>query len=428
MYNINYIEYYIEVITTWLTQYITYLYDQFMEFSFIIKVAVISVTCSLMLIAFVSLRILYRGYKDYKWNKLFKRLDRKYGDGIRYVLSPEAPDKMNRQEVLDALEIDNPDKRNNDLPKKYHEKLALSRLVYHYRIAEEASAGRRRNLHIILDIFELQSFLEDLVNKGKMNLKAEALHMLRAFKIPINQWISNQFRNSKRIRVKRLAMYASIMTGSNSDMEYFETEFFDRNCCIYDEIQLGYVLQRRLAMGRKIPNLAQLALLQHVPSTQAVFVRLMHQFGQAENCHELEELFTHTHDKKLRQEICRTWGYLHYRESEELMQDMIPTQPDDVKISLMHAMTRLHTGKSLDVLVDGYKNNGDQLVKYEALRCLYSYGNAGREKFYELEAVAPEEDRRLFEFFNNSITRDESLLNEEDVYDTHGEENLYSVQ
>ena len=57
MYNINIIEYYLEVITTWFTQYITYLYDEFMEFSFIIKVAAISVTCSLLLILFVSFRI-----------------------------------------------------------------------------------------------------------------------------------------------------------------------------------------------------------------------------------------------------------------------------------------------------------------------------------------------------------------------------------
>lgn len=426
MYNINLIEYYLEVITTWVTQYVTFLYDKFMEFSFIIKVAALSVTSSILLIAFVSLRIFIKGWKDYKWNKLVRQLDRRYGDGIKNILSPECNPRMTRQEIIDELDLDDSSK-SQDILKKYNEKLAMSRLIYRYRISDKASPGRRRNLHILLDLFDLQSFLEDVVNKGKMNLKAEALHMLRAFKLPINQWISNQLRNSKRIRVKRLAMYASIMTSANTDLEYFETEFFDRNCCVYDEIQLGYVLQRRLAMGRKMPNLAQLALHQRVPSTQAVFVRLMHQFQQTENCADLEELFLHSHDKKLREEICRTWGYLHYTESEELMQELIPTQPDEIKITIMHALTRLHTGKSLDVLVDGYKNNGDQLVKYEALRCLYSYGAAGREKFYELEKVAPQADRRLFEFFNNKITSEETLLSEEDLYDTHGELNFYSV-
>lgn len=396
-----------------------------MDFSVIIKIAAISVTVSFILIGLTFGRIIVKGYKDYKWNKLYKKLDDKYGDGIRYVLSPDASGTMTRQEVLDALDIDNPDKRDNDLPKKYKEKLALSRLIYRSRISDEASLGRRRNLHIMLDIFDIQGFLEDVVNKDKMSLKAEALHMLRAFKLPVNQWIANQLRNVKRSRVKRLAMYASIMTGSNTDMEYFESEFFDRNCCTYDEIQLGYVLQRRLAMKRKIPNLAQLALHQTVPSTQAVFIRLMHQFDQGENCSELEELFTHTHNKELRQEICRTWGYLHYTEGEALMQDVILSQPDDVKISIMHALTRLNTGRSLETLTDGYKNNGDQLVKYEALRCLYSYGYAGRKRFKELELAAPPADRRLFEFFSNPLTMGETILNKDEFY--NGGDSLYSV-
>lgn len=428
MYTINIIEYYLEIAFTWFSQYITYLYDKFMEFPFIIKVAALSVTASVILIMITTARIIWKGWKDYRWAKLEKQLDKKYGDGIRHVLSPEASPKMSRQDVLDALDIDNPDRRRNDLPKKYKEKLALSRLIYRCRISDEASLGRRRNLHILLDIFELQAFLEDIVNKGRMSLKAEALHMLRAFKLPINQWISNQLRNSKRLRVKRLAMYASIMTGSNSDMEYFETEFFDRNCCIYDEIQLGYVLQRRVAMNRKIPNLAQLALHQRVASTQAVFVRLMHQFEQEENCGELVELFQQTHDKKLRQEICRTWGYLKYRESEEMLQDVILSQPDDVKISIMHALTRMNTGKSLEVLTDGFKNSGDPLVKYEALRCLYSYGTAGRARFHELELKANDGERRLFEFFKNDITRDETELSQEEVYNAKGMENLYSIE
>lgn len=428
MYNIGVLEYYFQLIVTWISQNVMYLYNEFMEFSVIIKIAAISVTASIILIILTFGRIIWRGWKDFKWKRIEKRLDKRYGEGIRYVLSPEASPRMTHREVRDALDMDDGYDGHKDIPKKYKEKLALSRLIYRCRISDQASLGRRKNLHIILDIFELQSFLEDVVNRGRMSLKAEALNMIRAFKLPINQWVSNQFRNAKRVRVKRLAMYASIMTGSNTDMEYFETEFFDRNCCIYDEIQLGYVLQRRIAMNRKIPNLAALANEHRTPSTQAVFVRLMHQFQQSENCSELEDLFAHTQNKKLRQEICRTWGYLHYTESEEMLHDVILSQSDEVKISIMHALTRMNTGKSLDVLTDGYKNNSDQLVKYEALRCLYSYGRAGRARFMELKAVAPEADKRLFEFFENEVTRNETMLNQDDLYDTHGQENLYSVQ
>ena len=427
MYTINIVSYYIDLFITWFTQYITMIWDKFMEFSFIIKIAAISVTTSIILILLMLGRIFIKGWQNRRYKKLDKKLDKRFGDGIRYVLSPEAGGNMTRSEVLYALDIDNPDDHQNEIPKHFKEKLVLSRLIYRSRISDDASLGRRKNLHIMLDIFHIKSFLEDVINKGNMQLKAEALNMLRAFKLPINQWVANQLHNSKRLRVKRLAMYASIMTSTNADMGYFESNFFDRNCCIYDEIQLGYVLQRRIAMKRKLPNLAQLAIMQSVPSTKAVFVRLMHQFRQEEHCAELEEEFRNTHDRELRKEICRTWGYLGYKEAEPLMQEIILSQSDDVKISIFHAVTRLNTGKSLEMLTDGYRNNSDQLVKYEALKSLFNYGPAGKARFHELEKAAPEADRRLFEFFTNSITMDETKLNRTEVFDMGDGKNLYAV-
>lgn len=428
MYTINLIEYYFDLAVTWVSQYVMWLYNEFMEFPIIIKIAAVSVTISALLIIFTLFRILWNGLRNRKWRKQYNKLDKKYGEGIRYILSPEAGGNMTRDEILDVLDLD-PDSRRDrgNILKSYKERLSFARLVYHYRISEEASLGRRKNLHILLDIFQIQPFLEEVVNNGKMRLKAEVLHMIRAFKLPVNQWIANQLRNSKRYRVRRLSMYASIMSSSNQDLDYFETEFFDKNCCIYDEIQLGYVLQRRKAMKRKIPNLALLAAAQTVPTTQAVFIRLMRQFEQAEFCSDLEELFNNSHNKVLTQEICRTWGYLKYYPGEELMQEIILTQPDETKVAIMHALTRLKTGKSLGVLVDGYRNSGDPSVRYEALRCLFNYGREGYLKFKELEAAAPEADKQIFEFFNNPITREETRLNKDAAYEPLGEENLYSV-
>lgn len=427
-YSINLIEYYVNLFLTWIGQYVMFIYNRFMDFAPIIKVAAISLTFSIGLIIFTVLRIGIRSFQEKRWQRQYRQLEKRYGDGIKYVLSKEAGGNMTRKEVMDALELDNRQRsQKTELLKNYREKLSFARLVYRARISDEASLGRRKNLHVLLDIFDMENFLENVVNKGKMRRKAEALLMLRAFKLPVNQWIANRLRNSKRSRVRKLSMYASIMTSSNADLEYFETEFFDQNCSIYDEIQLGYVLQRRKAMKRRIPNLAILAHSQKNPSTQAVFVRLMRQFDQGEFCGDLEDLFTSSNSHELTQEICRTWGYLHYTDGEELMQEILLTQPDDTKVAIMHALARLNTGKSLNVLVDGYYNSGDQHVRYEALRCLNSYGPAGIAKFRELEKEASEEDKRIFDFFNNPVTRDETRLSQSDSIRTFEGENLYNV-
>ena len=428
MYTINIFQYYFELIWTWIAEYVTYLYETFLEFAPVIKIAAISLTFSLGLILFTLIRILINSWRNRKWKKYRKNLEKRYGEGVKYILSEEADPKMTRQQIKEALKLDNDERGNNKLLKNDKEKLSFCRMVYRYRIADDAAMDRKQNLHVLIDIFGLQSFLERIVNHGSMKLKAEVLIMLRAFKLPVNQWIANQLLNSRRLRLRRLAMYASIMSSSNTDLEYFESEFFDTHCCTYDEIQLGYVLERRKSMKRKIPNLAQLALLQKNPMTQAIFVRLMHQFDQKEYCADLEELFNRSGDKELMHEICRTWGYLGYTEGEQMLQEVIMTQSDDTKVAIMHALTRLGTGKSLNVLVDGYRNNGDPHVRYEALRCLYAYGPEGRAKFHELELKAPEKDKMFFELFRNKLTKKDVILNEDNSYESQYGTNVFSVR
>lgn len=427
MNTINWISYYFNVGVTWLTYYVKYIFEQFREFSTVVQIAAIGLTFCVLLILWTLGRLGYQWLRGRRINKVYRRLEERYGKGINYILSPEAKSNMTRQEELDVLGLKESDVHGKNVLKDYRERLCMCRLIYRARISEDASLGRRKNLQVMLRIFNIQEFLEYLINKDRMRLKTEALHMLRAFKLPINPWVVNQLMNSKRNRVRRLAMYASIMSSSNMDLEYFESEFFDDNCCLYDEIQLGYVLQRRKSARRKIPNLAILALKQKNPSTQCVFIRLMRQFNQKEYCSELEELFQLNSDAELIEEISRTWGYLKYADGEDLMNEVLLTQSDTTKITIMHALTRIGSGRSLATLVDSYHNNGDPKVRYEALRCLWNYGDEGRGKFMQLERDATSADKPLFEFFHNDITKEEIPLSKSDTFKMEYGENLYTV-
>ena len=421
------ISYWYNLALTYIVIGVTWLFDHFRDFAWIIKVAAVSLTISLWLIFLSLLQIFRKAWRRRKWNKVEKKLLEKYGDAISYILSPESPDTMGRDEELELLGIDPNEADPKKLLKDAREKLCMARIIYRARIAEEAQVEGSRNLHVLLGIFGLIDFLEEVIVKDTLHQKVEALLMLRAFKTPTNQWIANQLLNNKRRRVKRLAMYASIMSSSNTDLGYFESEFFGKNFCKYDEIQLGFVLQRRKSARRKIPNLAHWAVMQEDPRTQAMFVRMMRQFNQAEYCNELEDLFQHNSDNLIIAEVARTWGYLKYTEGEELMRDMLLTQPDDGKVAILHALTRLNTGQSLNSLLDGYRNSGTQHVRFEALRCIYWYGPEGRAKFEELRKNAPERDKNIFDFFTNELTMKELPLEKTAKYYSEYGDNLYSV-
>lgn len=421
------ISYWYNLVVTYFVIGTTWLFEHFRDFAWIIRVAAISLTISAWLIVISLIRVFINAWKRRKWRKIEKKLTKRYGEAIDYILAPESPDNLGRDEVLDLLDIDPSDADPHKLLKDWKERMCMSRIIYRARISEDAQVRGSRNLHVLLGVFGIVEFLEEVILKDKLHLKVEGLLMLRAFKAPTNQWIVNQLMNNKRRRVKRLAMYASIMSSSNMDLDYFESEFFDKNFCMYDEIQLGFVLQRRQSAKRKIPNLAHWATIQSDPAAQAMFIRMMRQFNQKEYCGELEEMFHHNSDGQLIEEIARTWGYLGYTEGEDLMSDMMLTQADDGKVAIMHALTRLNTGKSLPTLIDGYRNSGSPHVKFEALRCIYLYGPAGRAKFQELRAAATEQEKKYFSFFENPLTLKDIPLEKTARYHSRYGDNLFSV-
>lgn len=423
------ITYYVNVIWTYIAFFVTYLYDHFREFSIIIQIASIGVTVCVVMIIYMICSFIRQKYKRHRRNKLMKKLAEKYNEGITYIMSSEAPLRMSRDDVIKALKLDESQDTNYpNMLKKPKEKLAFCRLVYQARISDESELDRTNNIKVLLNLFELPRFLEVIVNRGKMDMKVEAMQMLNAFKLTVNHWIANRMIGSKRTRARRVAVYASIMTNSNNDLEYFESEYFDNNCCIYDEIQLGYILQRRRSIRRTVPNMAHWALIHKNPEAQCIFIRMMRHFNQQEYCSELEELFQHQADKSVIEEISRTWGYLKYAEGEELMREMMLTQPDDTKVTIMHALARINSGQSIDAIEDVYLHSGSQRVRFEALRSLYNSGELGKLKFNELKLrVRNEADARLFEFFFNPLTADDIKLPKTDFYEQTYGDNLYSV-
>lgn len=421
------ISYWYNLILTYLTIGITWLFDQFRDFAWVVRIAAISLTVSVWLILSTMFRIFRRAWKRRKWNKIEKRLKEKYLEGVEFVLSNNAPQNMTRDDILELLGIQSSDSDPTKLLKDWKERMCMSRIIYRARISEDAQVKDSRNLQLLLRIFGIIVFLEEVVLKDQEHLKAEAMMMLRSFKVQTNQWIANQLKNSKKKRVKRMAMYANVMTSSNTDLAYFESDFFKENFNMYDEIQLGFVLQSRLSAKRKIPNLAHWATLQTDPRAQAIFIRMMRHFNQKDFCEELEEMFNHNADTEIIEEIARTWGYLKYTQGEETLRDMMLTQPDRGKVAIMHALTRMGTGNSLGTLIDGYRNSGSPHVKFEALRCIYLYGDAGKAKYGELKAQATEQEKRYFAFFENPLTMKDIPLEATAHYHSRYGDNLFSV-
>lgn len=396
--------------------YLQYAISMFADYPPEIKVAVTVTVLCLLLMAIMGFALIFLSRNNRKIGKLQRQLEDKYGKGMDYMLSAEAQKLMTTQEIATVFGIAK-ESIGKELLKNRRDKEVFVQMFYMRFITERSDYANRNNITSLLYLFGIPEFLEKEVSLRSMKHKVEAMSKIRTFKLPVSPWVINKLLNSRYLRVQRLAMYSNIMLSSDSDLDYFETDFFDKHCCIKDEIELAYSLQRRRKAGLKLPNLARWANLQKNERSQCMFVRLMRRFDELEYCNQLTELYkTQTRKKKLIEEISRTWGYLHYTDSEDLLIDALLSQPDDTKVAIMHALTRFATGRALGALLEGFNNTTNPHVRFEALRCIYNYGDEGRAMFFELERNAKEGDKKFFDFFNNPITIEKIGLDKEQAY------------
>lgn len=416
MSDVSLLKYYFNLIMAYCTYYFEYAINMFADYPAEVKVAVSVTVACVILMLIMSGALLVLSHKRKRFAKIQRRILNRYGEGMDYMLSAETKDKMSKYEIAEVFGIDR-ERIGKDILKNNREKEVFVHEFYMRFITKRSDFANRDNITSLLYLFNIPEFLEKEVSLRSMSKKVDAISKIRTFKLPVSPWVINKLLSSKYLHVKRLAMYSNIMLSADTDLDYFETDFFDKYCCIKDEIELAYSLQRRRRAGLKLPNLARWANLQKNEQSQCMFVRLMRRFDELEYCDQLTELYkTQMRKKKLIEEISRTWGYLHYTDGEEMLKDALLTQPDDTKVAIMHALTRFATGKAIDSLLEGYHNTANPHVRFEALRCMYNYGEKGRAMFYELEANAHERDKKFFEFFKNPITLDRIRLDKEQAY------------
>lgn len=423
---ISLLTYYFKLFWAYGSYYMWNLYNQFRDYPFGVRLSAF-LTCIWLIMIIVIICEIGRQALIKKRRKITrKNIYEKYGEGIKRILwDSNISDDLSQSEMINIMGFDQKQVMGKRLLNTHLEKQVFCRIVYDLIIHDYMREGRNKNLHQLMDLFVIQKFLEDDVNYGNNWKKVSAITMLRTFKLYISPWVINKLLENKSKRIRRLAMYSTVRAGSESDLEVFETDFYEKNNCIYDEIMIGYELQRRKKNGMQLPNLALWTTRFNSSDIKCMLVRMMRRFEQREFCPQLRPLYDATHHKKLVEEICRTWGYLQYKDSEDAMSEAFTLQGDDTKVAIMHAIARLRSGRNMKLFTYSYENSSNPHVRFEALRCLYNYGREGRQKLKELELKADEKDKKFFAFFHNPITLSKIPLDELQIYHQTIETSFY---
>jgi len=412
--SINGLLYLLNYVMARLTHWMAYLKGVYASYPSEIQIAIGIIIGSIVLMAILLVAMLRRSYREWQERKAMNKITEGLEEVVKTIVWKDKAPDMSMEDIAELVKNQTPDAQG--LLKTKRDKRLFCRMVYDYLITDKGELCNINNLHNLLELFDMKRFMEVEMDHGDMKRKVDTMNMMNIFRLNINPWLINTILQSKSPLVCRQAMYSSAMSGVESNLDYFESEFFDKNSCTKDEIELGYALERRKEAGLDLPNLARLAHFHKNPKTQCIFIRLMNRFRQNNYCHQLEDLFMNSRDKSLTSEIATTWGFLDYKDGERLLIEALPTQSDKTKIALMQALARLKTGSALDVLAEGFTNTVNPELRLVALRCLYNYGDEGHMMFEQLEEKSSEGDKAYFEFFHKEITQKYLKLEDALVY------------
>ena len=246
MYTLPTLKYFWLQLVEYVTYYLKYLWGLYCDYPNEVKTAVGIIIAVLVMMCILLISIFIRSRTRANENRLIQNMQYRFSSAINMVMYGDIDSNLSQAEMKQMiLNLDPTGK--TELPEKKKERHMLVRIIYKRYITDTPDNSKMHNIHVMLDVCGIPQFLEQQVNQGNLHCKVDALNMMRTFKLYINPWVINKLLKSSNIRVRRLAMYSAVMSSSDSDLDYFETDFFDNNSCIYDEIELGYALHRRQA-------------------------------------------------------------------------------------------------------------------------------------------------------------------------------------
>lgn len=377
-----------------LKYYAYYLFYTFLGYPLIVRTAIVLIMISALffLAVLVSLGISKRRHSVRR--KIQQRFRKDYLDQITQVISDpviRTPDEIEELVQCDVKKLKNREKR------------ILTNIILHEReerTKKDEFVNHTNYLHL-LDYFTLRKFWEGKLQRGTLASRQRALRKLDDMDVEIQGSIISALTYSRNRDVRKKAR-VSYMYFSQTSPFKFLSEDFDRTFNDWDKIELHRTLARR--PKGTLPMLSQWVRNSKNIDFQCFMLNEISFFKQEECIPYLLELLVDTQEIELRRHVIDALAGLNYKPAEEQITKDYILQPQLVQWSVIRAVDKLQTGKSLPFLEEAYKSSHDNESKLLILQAIYNYGTAGRLLFHSMREKATDKFSKLsFDHVSNPL-------------------------
>ena len=188
---ISYIRYYLLLVVAYIKYLSSRAFTRFEDYPFETRTAVAITLFSTFVILMMQVTLFFAGIRRNKKERLRNSIIYRFGKGMAWILSEDASQLVTNDEILEAFGVDK-SMAGKELLKTDVEKKMFAQVFYMDYITEKSELSRIENIHRMLELFGISEFLEKEVSLGNMRRISDALHKLRAFKLPVSPWVVNK--------------------------------------------------------------------------------------------------------------------------------------------------------------------------------------------------------------------------------------------
>jgi hypothetical protein len=179
--DISLISYYLNVLASYATYYWAYYRDSFRDYPYEVQTAIVIIQWSSIAVVFLIALIEKKGHHRRLKERTIEMLEEHYGEAIDYVFDREHNWPMSRDEIHGRFDVDEQQVAKKGLLRNKLQKQMMCHIIYHRLIASGNTwTNRRKNVHLLLNIFSLPAFLEQEVAFANLFIKMKALAAVRA--------------------------------------------------------------------------------------------------------------------------------------------------------------------------------------------------------------------------------------------------------
>ncbi len=370
--------------------YVYYLFYTFLGYPIIIRMAVFSVFVCLIFFVIAFIKILTFGRRYNQKEKLKKRIDDRYGEGIEKIMKAE--NKYSLSDINDEL-------KSNVRTLKKKEKLAITNRLLKAR--DEIENHNPFNYKALIDYFELLDYWERQLKTTAVFPRQRALRKLEDLGLEAPGSVISTLLYHRDRYLRKRAHAAYMRFSKNDPYKFFDSDF-DKTFNDWDRVEIHEALLLRQKEG--LPSFIQWVENSKNVRFQCFLIDEIAFFNQQDGAPFLLNV-AKKHVLDLRRHSIDCLGNLKYEEAEKPLIEDYMTQPRVIQKHIVSTTGKLNTGEALPFLELAYRNSHDTENGIVILRAIYNYGEKGRLLFNMLEQRADSDSRMMFQHVSNPLIK-----------------------